>query len=146
MEIYKGKIKLVLVTYCKSLHFLFFLIPKIDQTICYWAESLSYHHNQILLRVGPDIRSDRIFSLTLLKLSGRISDNLFFYIKQIEIIRPNPNDITNPPYLPLCFINNSFVAICEFANACAYPFKNDFEPNNFLQPVTWYLTWRKATL
>ncbi len=41
------------------------------------------------IRVGPDIeitRPDiqncRIFSLTLLKLTGGISDNLVFYIKQ----------------------------------------------------------------
>ncbi len=48
-----------------------------------------------------DIHYCRIFSLTLLKLSGRISDNLVFYIKQNLYypagytakpdIRPNPS-------------------------------------------------------
>ncbi len=32
--------------------------------------------------IWPKIRYGRIFSLTSLKLSGRISDNLVFYIKQ----------------------------------------------------------------
>ncbi len=60
----------------------------------------------LVFRVGPDTQFGRIpdieinrpviqycrvllFSLTLLKLSGGISNNLVFYIKQIDIIRPD---------------------------------------------------------
>ena len=48
--------------------------------------------------IRPDIQYYWIFSLTLLKLYGRISDKLVFSITKIYIIRPGirPNRISGP--------------------------------------------------